>query len=301
MGTPTFAVPALDAVVAAGHEVIAVVAQPDKPQGRGQLLQSPPTVVRARALGIPVRQPKAVRSGPFHDWFVHEAQADVALVVAYGRILPPALLAAPRLGCVNVHASLLPRHRGAAPIQRALIAGDAETGVCTQRMVEALDAGDLYLSRAVAIGPDESGPALWERLSHLGAAAAVDTLALVAAGAVPVPQPADGITLAPPLTKDDGRLDFAAPAAALHARVRGTDPWPGAFAPFRGEALKVWESRVVPGEAPPGTLLSVDPLLVVACGEGALARLTVQAPGKPRRDGPAFARGARLAPGDRLA
>lgn len=301
MGTPAFAVPSLDAVVAAGHEVIAVVAQPDKPQGRGQSLQSPPTVQRARALGLPVRQPKAVRSGPFHDWFVHDAGADVALVVAYGRILPAALLAAPRFGCVNVHASLLPRHRGAAPIQRALIAGDAETGVCTQRMVEALDAGDLYLSLRTPIGPDETGPALWERLAALGATAAVDTLAAIAAGATPTPQGAAGLSFAPPLTKEDGRLDFSAPARALHDRVRGTDPWPGAFAPFRGDVLKVWETRVVPGEGPPGTVLAVAPTLVVACGEGALALLTVQAPGKPRRDGPDFARGARLAPGDRLA
>jgi methionyl-tRNA formyltransferase len=302
MGTPDFAVPCLDAIVAAGHELIAVVAQPDKPKGRGQALQSPPVVERARALGLPARQPKAVRSGPFVQWMTAEAQADVAVVVAYGRILMPALLAAPKRGCLNVHASLLPRHRGAAPIQRAIMAGDRETGVCVMQMEEGLDTGPVLLRKSTPLPLDESGPALWARLSQLGAQAiveALDQLDVLQA----IPQDHAAATLAPPLSRADGLLRWAEPALALHDRVRGVDPWPGAQARLRGAPLKVWQTWPLPDHAhdqPPGTIVEAGPRLLVATGAGALELRVAQLPGKPRRSAAELINGARLSVGERV-
>ena len=302
MGTPTFAVPCLDAIVAAGHEVIAVVAQPDKPKGRGQALVSPPVVERARALGLPVRQPKAVRSGPFVDWFTQQADADVAVVVAYGRILTPALLAAPRRGCLNVHASLLPRHRGAAPIQRAIMAGDRETGVCVMQMDVGLDTGPVLLRKATPLPIDESGPAVWDRLSQLGAAAiveALDSLDQLQATA----QDHAAATLAPPLSRADGLLRWSDTATALHDRVRGVDPWPGAQARLRNAPLKVWQTWPWPEhvhDQPPGTVLEAGARLLIAAGSGALELRQVQLAGKPRRTGAELVNGARIIVGERL-
>lgn len=302
MGTPDFAVPCLDAIVAAGHEVLCVVAQPDKPKGRGQALQSPPVVQRARALGLPVRQPKAVRSGPFVQWFTEEAQADVAVVVAYGRILIPALLGAPKYGCLNVHASLLPRHRGAAPIQRAIMAGDAETGVCIMQMDAGLDTGDVLLRRSTPIGPEERGPELWDRLSQLGAEAIVEALAQIDVLQA-IPQDHAGATLAPPLSREDGLLRWSEPAQALHDRVRGVDPWPGAVGRLRGAPLKVWRTLPVESSSPdanPGDVIEAGPRLVVQTGQGALQVLEAQLPGKPRRAAVELINGARLRVGERL-
>jgi methionyl-tRNA formyltransferase len=299
-GTPDFAVPSLDSLVAAGHQLLTVVAQPDRPKGRGQQLAAPPTVVRARELGIPVRQPKAVRSGPFFEWFTQAAGADVAVVVAYGRILPRAILEAPRFGCINVHGSLLPHYRGAAPIQRALLAGDQETGVCTMQMSEGLDEGDVLLCRRTPIGEMETGPELWARLAQIGAEALVETLAGIES--LPrIPQDHARATFAPPLTKADGLIDWSRPARAIHAQIRGVDPWPGAFSSLRGEVLKIWRAR--PVEAPsgePGTLIEVGRRLVVATGDGALELLEVQLAGKSRRSGAELCNGARLSPGLRL-
>jgi methionyl-tRNA formyltransferase len=304
MGTPEFAVPSLDAVVAAGHEVLAVVAQPDRPQGRGQQLRAPPTVERARELGLPVRQPKAVRSGPFPDW-MEACGADVAVVVAYGRILTPRLLAAPRRGCINVHASLLPKYRGAAPIQWAVVEGEAVTGVCTMQMDEGLDTGDVLLRRELAIGPDETAGELSPRLAALGAALLVETLDRLD-GIAPTPQEHARATLAPLLQKQDGVLDWSQAAQRLHDRVRGLNPWPGAQTGFRGQVLKVQRTRVVdyfPDLAPrgaPGAVVEVGGRVVVACGSGALELVEVQLPGKKAVDGGSFARGAHLAPGEVL-
>lgn len=297
MGTPEFAVPTLDAIVEAGHEVALVVSQPDKPAGRGNALTAPPVAQRARALGLPLAQPRAIRSGAFPEQ-LEALAADVALVIAYGRILTPRLLAAPRLGCVNVHASLLPRWRGAAPIQAAILAGDTITGVCTQQMEEGLDTGPVYLTRETPIDPRETAGTLHDRLSALSARVAVDTLAGLGS-LTPSPQDAAAATWAPLIDKADGRLDWTEPAAALDRRVRAMTPWPGGQAPWRDGALKILDAAPVDGAGEPGAVLSLDPL-VIACGTGALELRRVQAPGRSPVDGPSFARGARLTLGRSL-
>ena len=302
MGTPDFAVPTLNALVDAGHDIVCVVAQPDRPSGRGKKLKSPPTIVRARELGLRTWQPRAVRSGPFVEWFTTEMDADVAVVVAYGRILIPALLAAPKRGCINVHASLLPKFRGAAPIQWSLIEGEAETGICTMQMDAGLDTGDVLLRRSTPIDPDETGPELWERLSHLGAQALIDTLAQLDA-LTPVPQDHARHTLAPLLKKHDGQLDFHQSATQVHNRVRGVNPWPSGQCSFRGATLRIHRTRVIEtgGEhGVPGTVLEAGKRLVVACGTGTLEVLLGQLPGKPRRSGRDLVNGARIATGEVL-
>jgi len=300
MGTPDFAVPTLDALVAAGHEVVCVVAQPDRKKGRGKKLQSPPTIVRARELGLRTWQPRAVRSGPFVEWFTTELDADVAVVVAYGRILIDKLLRAPKLGCINVHASLLPRYRGAAPIQWSLIEGETETGVCTMQMDVGLDTGDVLVRRTTPIDPDETGPELWDRLSLLGAEALVDTLAQLST-IVPAPQDHAAHSLEPLLKKADGQIDFEQSARAVHNRVRGVNPWPCGQAGFRGDTIRIHRTRVVEDEgvrAPPGTVLEAGRRLVLACGQGRLEVLVGQLAGKPRRAGRELVNGARITVGE---
>lgn len=301
MGTPEFAVPTLDAVVAAGHDVVRVIAQPDRPKGRGKKLQSPPTILRARELGLDTWQPKAVRSGPFVEWFTQQMQADVAVVVAYGRILTDKLLAAPKRGCINVHASLLPKYRGAAPIQWALIEGETETGVCTMQMDVGLDTGDVLLRRSTPVEPDETGPQLWERLSHIGAQALVDTLDQLD-DLAPTPQDHSAATHAPLLTKADGHLDPAWSARRIHNRVRGVNPWPGGQLVFRDAPLRVHHTRVIQDDgehAVPGTIVEAGKRLVLAAGTGLVEVLTGQLPGKPRRSGRDLVNGARIAVGER--
>ena len=302
MGTPDFAVPTLNALVEAGHEVICVVAQPDRKKGRGKKLQSPPTIVRARELGLNTWQPRAVRSGPFVKWFTEEMEADVAVVVAYGRILIDKLLQAPRRGCINVHASLLPRYRGAAPIQWSLIEGETETGICTMQMDVGLDTGDVLVRRTTPIDPDETGPELWSRLADLGATALIDTLAQLDQ-LVPQPQDDASHTLAPLLTKEHGQLDFHQSARQVHNRVRGVNPWPSGQASFRGETLRIHRTRVLQEDGQhgaPGTILEAGKRLVVACGTGTLEVLSGQLPGKPRRSGVDLINGARIITGERL-
>lgn len=294
-GTPAFAVPTLRALLVAGHEVVAVVAQPDRPSGRGQQLTAPPTVELARLSGIPVFQPTKLRSGDFPDQLA-AVSADVAVVVAYGRILPPALLATPRLGCVNVHASLLPRWRGAAPIQWAVLAGDAETGVCTMQMAEGLDTGDLLLTERTPIAPDETAGDLFDRLAPLGASLLVRTLADLPRIA-PRAQPDVGITHAAMLTREMAPLDWALPATSLHNRVRGLSPWPGTTFQHAGQPVKLLTARLAEGEGEPGTIL---PDGRVACGSGALELVAVQVPGKRAVSGAEFLQGARIRPGDRV-
>ena len=298
MGTPPFAVPTLEALVSAGHEVVCVVAQPDRRVGRGQKVQSPATVVRARELGIETRQPKGVRSGPFPERF-RGLNLDVAIVVAYGRILTPYLLESPRLGCINGHASLLPRWRGAAPIERAIAAGDGVTGVTTMQMDVGLDTGDMLCAREIVIGENDTAPMLRERLSLVTAELLVETLAGLD-GLTPRPQPADGITHASPMEKAQGRLDWGRSARANHDHIRAFQPWPGTFATFRGDTLKVKAARVVEGQGQPGEVLSVKGALVVACGEGAIEVLEAQLPGKKSLPGPVLANGARIQPGEVL-
>ncbi|MFC7333764.1 methionyl-tRNA formyltransferase [Rhodocista pekingensis] len=299
MGTPDFSVPILDALVGAGHRVVCVYTQPPRPAGRGHQLQPSPVHRRAEALGIPVRHPKSLR--------VAEAQAefaalglDGAVVAAYGLILPQPVLDAPRLGCINVHASLLPRWRGAAPIQRAIQAGDTVSGVTIMRMEAGLDTGPMLLKGEVPIGPRTGAQALHDALSEEGARLIVAALDGIAAGRlVAEPQPEEGVTYAAKLAKEEGRLDFALDAATLDRQVRAFTPWPGCwFEAATGERLKVLAAEPVPGRGEPGTLLPGG--LTVACGEGALRLLTVQRPGKAPVDGAAFLRGFPLAPGARI-
>ncbi len=298
LGTPNFAVAPLAALHAAGHELVRVIAQPDRPSGRGNKLQVPPTIVWAREHGIPTSQPTRVRSGEFVTEMT-SSHLDLAVVVAYGRILTPEVLAGPRLGCINVHASLLPRWRGAAPIQWALLSGDTETGVCCQQMAAGLDTGDILSEARTQIGPEEDHEQLASRLSAMSAPLIVDTVARLSELKV-APQDEARVTYARILQKEDGRLHFELPAATLHARIRGLRGWPGAFTSFRGELLKVHSVSVLPG-APaglaPGTLL---PGGRVVCGDGMLHLREVQLPGRKAVSGLDFYNGARVAPGERL-
>jgi methionyl-tRNA formyltransferase len=299
MGTPGFAVPTLAALLGSEHEVCAVVAQPDRPAGRGQRLISPPTVEFARARGIPTFQPVAVRSGPFHGNF-SALEADVAVVVAYGRILPPALLAAPRLGCVNGHASLLPRYRGAAPIQWAVARGELETGVTTMQMDAGLDTGPTLLSRAIPIGPDETAVDLAERLAELTADLVLETLARLP-DLTPVPQDHARHTLAPPLRREDGLVDWRWSAQCIHDLCRGLTPWPGATATFRGEPLRLIATRPVPWEAcgvAPGTVVEARRRLLVATGDGALEIVQAQPACRRAQPGVALICGLRIETGE---
>jgi len=295
-GTPDFAVPTLDALAEA-HDVALVVTRPDRPAGRGQRMSSPPVAARALERGLDVAQPRALRDGPFPDR-LRRLGAELGVVIAYGRILPGDLLAAPRHGCVNVHASLLPRWRGAAPIQAAILAGDAETGVCTQHMEETLDTGDVLARIATPIVPDETAGSLHDRLAVLAARCAIDTLADWAR-LVPAPQDESLATWAPKITRHDGALDWNRAAVELDRRIRAMTPWPGADAPTRSGPLRVRTAHPTAGSASPGTVLSVDPL-VVAAQPGALHLVEVQVPGRRPLPGAEYARGARLTVGARI-
>lgn len=284
MGTPQFAVPCLDALVEIA-DVVAVVCQPDKPQGRGLELHAPPVKERALALGLEVVQPTKLRTGEFASW-LKDLNVDVALVVAYGRILPKDVLEAPRLGCVNVHASLLPKYRGAAPITWAVVRGEPETGITLMRMDEGMDTGAMLEKLTTEIGPDETAGDLSERLSAMGALAVRKGLPRYVAGEyTPIPQDDKSATLAPILKKEDGRIDFSKPARTIHDHVRGMSPWPGAFTTSRGKNLKVHATRVtdLPKGAQPtpgGVVFADKSRVVVACGERAIELTRVQLEGK---------------------
>jgi len=288
MGSPAFSVPALRGLVEAGHEVACVYAQPPRPAGRGQRETPCPVHQAAIEMGLPVRTPARVR----RDVAEHDAFAalglDAAVVVAYGLILPGPMLAAPRLGCLNIHASLLPRWRGAAPIHAAVLAGDAETGITIMRMDEGLDTGPMLLREATPIGPRETTAEVHDRLSAMGARLILRALAERPAE---IPQPEEGATYAPKLGKEDGRLDWAEPASALDRRVRAMTPWPGAFTALGGEVLRVLSAEPAPGrEAAAGTVL--DDAMLVACGGGtALRLLRVQKAGRAAMEAGAFLRG----------
>ena len=302
MGTPDFAVPCLERVLADGYEVAGVFTQPDKPQGRRMVLTPPPVKELALARGIPVYQPAKMRDGEALG-ILTELAPDLIVVVAYGKILPKDILDCPKLGCVNVHGSLLPKYRGAAPIQWTVLNGDPVAGVTTMFMAQGMDTGDMILKAETPVGPDETAGELFDRLAPMGAQLLSDTLKLFAAGGpVPrTPQREEDATSAPMLTKAMGELDFEKDAGTLHNLVRGMNPWPGAWTLCGGRTLKVHAAR--PAEntqgAAPGTLLS-GKALTVACGEGALELLTVQPEGKGRMSGEDYRRGARLEAGTRL-
>jgi len=281
-GSPDFAVPALTAL-AREHDVVAVVTQPDRPAGRGGKLHPPAVKALAGELGLPVLQPSNLRDGALTVQLAARSP-DLFVVAAYGRILPPDLLEVPRLGPWNVHASLLPKYRGAAPIQWAIMRGESETGVSIMRMEASLDTGPVAAVAREPIRDDDTGGSLAARLARLGARLLVDTLPRIADGTVILrPQDDAAATLAPPLTKADGHLDFAHPAAVVSARTRGVDPWPGAMVMLAGEQAKLFLPKRVSGEGQPGEVLGlVSEGLAIACGEGAVAFAEIQLPGRKR-------------------
>lgn len=299
MGTPDFAVPCLSRLIADGYHVAGVFSQPDRPQGRGYRLMEPPVKRLALEHGIPVYQPTKMRDGEALR-VLREWEPDLAVVVAFGRILPPELLAVPRLGCINVHASLLPELRGAAPIQWAVLHGLARTGVTTMHMAEGLDTGDMILQQACDIGPEETAGELFERLAALGADLLSQTVPLLLAGTAPrTAQDEGAATWAPPILKEQAWLDFSAPAEALCNRVRGLNPSPMAKCRLDGKLVKVLRARPAQGfsAAEPGRVLETS-RLIVSCGEGAVELLSVQPEGKKPMSGEEFARGRRLAGGE---
>ena len=299
MGTPDFAVPCLQRLLEDGHEVPAVFTQPDKPVGRHAVLTPPPVKQLALSHGIPVYQPTKMRDGTVAA-LLRELAPDCLVVVAYGRILPQEILDVPPRGCVNIHGSLLPRYRGAAPIQWSVIRGETVTGVTSMFMDAGMDTGDIIDTLTTPIGGNETAGELFERLAPLGARLLSTTLAAIADGTVTRrPQNDAEATMAPMLEKAMGRLDLTRPARELHNQVRGMNPWPGAFCTAGGKTLKIHETRVAAGSGAPGTLLCADPV-TVACGEGALQLVTVQPEGKPRMAAEAWLRGARLPQGARL-
>ncbi|WP_027349727.1 methionyl-tRNA formyltransferase [Halotalea alkalilenta] len=284
-GTPDFAAAILEALLASRHQVVCVYTQPDRPAGRGRKPQSSPVKLLAERHGLPVHQPERLNSEESRAALV-EARLDVLVVAAYGLILPREVLEIARLGALNVHASLLPRWRGAAPIQRAIEAGDTESGVTIMAMDEGLDTGDMLLERRVAIDAQTTGGALHDALAVLGAEAivsALDTLADDPARLPPRPQPAQGVSYAAKLSKAQARLDFDQPAERLAAKVRAFNPWPVAWAELDGEPLRIWAAEAEPqsaSQAAPGTLLESDgESLLIACASGQLRVLRAQLPG----------------------
>ncbi len=287
MGSPDFAVPALRALAGAGHDVAAVYCQPPRPAHRGHALTRCAVHQAADALGLPVRTPARLKREPAEHAAFAGLRLDAAVVAAYGLILPAAMLDAPRIGCLNIHASLLPRWRGAAPIHAAVLAGDEATGITVMQMDQGLDTGAMLLREAIPIGPRDTTPALHDRLAELGARLVLRALD---ERPPPVPQPAAGITYAAKLSREDARLDFCAgDAATLDRQVRALTPWPGTTAAFAGETLKVLAAEPVQASGPPGRVL--DPAFTVACRRGALRLLRVQRPGRPAVAGDAFLRG----------
>jgi methionyl-tRNA formyltransferase len=306
MGTPDFSVPALAELIGAGHEVVAVYSQPPRPSGRRGLEALPGPVHRyAEAAGIPVFTPVSLKGEAEQEAF-RELNADAAVVVAYGLLLPKAVLDAPRLGCFNIHASLLPRWRGAAPIQRAIMAGDPATGVMIMRMEEGLDTGPVCLGEQVAIGADETAGELHDRLSQLGASLIIRAMSALERGNLDAtPQATEGVTYAAKIDKAEARIDFSGAAAAVHNLVRGLSPFPGAYfeaslADGRpAERVKVLRTEVVQGSGQPGVVL--DDGLTIACGVGAVRLSELQRAGKKALPAKEFVRGLAIAPGKLLA
>jgi methionyl-tRNA formyltransferase len=287
-GTPDFAVPTLDAL-ARDHDVALVVAQPDRPAGRGMKMHAPAVAVRARELGLPLLQPAKIRTPEFLDE-IRRRQPDGAVVIAYGRILPGTLLEIPTHGFLNVHASILPRWRGAAPIQRAIEAGDRLTGATIMRVDEELDHGAMLAIATTEIGPDERTPSLARRLSLLGAEALLPVLRDLPS-AVATPQEHASATLAPKIEKSEGEVRWNDAASTIYNRFRAFDPWPGLFVRHGEETIKLTELHPAGGSGAPGSVLELGEDVVVACGDGAIRILEMQRPGKPRTPAGAVARG----------
>jgi methionyl-tRNA formyltransferase len=311
-GTPEFARAALERLQAAGFTLSLVLTQPDRPAGRGMKLQPSPVKEFAQAHGVAVAQPRSLRlDGKYPEdaaaarAALEAARPDAMVVAAYGLILPQWVLDLPRLGCLNIHASLLPRWRGAAPIHRAIEAGDAQTGVTIMQMDAGLDTGAMLLVERLPIAPDDTTASLHDKLADLGARMIVQALELAGRGGLqPVPQPGEGVTYAHKIEKAEAAIAWSLPAAAIERRIRAFDPFPGATARIAGETVKVWRARAVPGRGgvPPGTIVSIDEHGVgVACGDGGRLELTeLQRPGGKRLASADFLHGFPLAPGQRF-
>ena len=298
-GTPDFAVPTLEAV-AREYEVVLVVAQPDKPAGRGMKMQAPPVAVRARELGLPLLQPAKIREEAFLQQ-VEQLAPDAGVVIAYGRILPARLLEIPKHGFFNVHASVLPDYRGAAPIQRAIAAGELTTGVTIMNIDEQLDHGPMLAIETIDIAPDERLPSVSRRLSELGGPALVRVLREVEHGtAVRTEQDHGRATLAPKIDKQEGLVTFEETTANIYDRFRAFDPWPGVFVESAAETLKVPDMARTAGDGPPRTVVSIGDGVVVATADGALRLVTLQRPGKPRAAAADVARGLQWKVGEKL-
>jgi len=293
MGTPEFSVPVLEALVDAGHEIAAVYSQPPRPAGRGKKDRPGPVHARANEMGLEVRTPVSVRTDEALAEFA-ALEADVAVVVAYGLILPQAILDAPAQGCLNIHASLLPRWRGAAPIHRAIMAGDAETGVCIMQMEAGLDTGPVLLREAVPIEAEQTTAQLHDVLSALGADLIVQALTRLD-DLEPQVQPDAGVTYAAKIDKAEARIDWSQPAVEVDRLIRGLSPFPGAWFELQGSRIKVLGSRLVDGEGTAGTVL--DDALHVACGSGSVALTRLQKAGKGAQDVDVFQRGMQIAVG----
>lgn len=296
MGTPEFSVPVLDALVQAGHEIAAVYCQPPRPAGRGKKDRPTPVHARAEALGLEVRHPVSLKTAEAQSEFT-ALEADIAVVVAYGLILPQAILDAPNKGCLNIHASLLPRWRGAAPIHRAIMAGDAETGVCIMQMEAGLDTGPVLLSKKTAIGAEEVTSELQDRLSVMGATLIVEALETLPDLRLE-PQPDAGVTYASKVDKAEAQIDWSQPAEEVDRKIRGLSPFPGAWCEVQGQRIKVLASRLAEGKGPAGTVL--DENLTVACGKGAVELLRLQRAGKGAQDRETFLRGFQMPKGMQL-
>ena len=296
MGTPDFSVPVLDALVGAGHEITAVYCQPPRPAGRGKQPRPTPVHARAEALGLPVRHPVSLKS-PEEQAAFAALEAEIAVVVAYGLILPQAILDAPARGCLNIHASLLPRWRGAAPIHRAIMAGDAQTGICIMQMEAGLDTGPVLLRAATDIGPQETTAQLHDRLSTMGAELIVEALGRLDS-LTPEPQPDAGVTYASKIDKAEARIDWTQPADTVDRQIRGLSPFPGAWTEFGGERVKLLASRLGEGQGAPGEALTDR--LTIACGSGAVEILRLQRAGKGAQDQDSYLRGRPVPTGTRL-
>lgn len=296
MGTPDFSVPVLDALVEAGHEIVAVYCQPPRPAGRGKKLRPTPVHARAEELGFEIRHPISLKGVDEQEAFA-ALNADVAVVVAYGLLLPQAILDAPKHGCLNIHASLLPRWRGAAPIHRAIMAGDVETGVCIMQMEAGLDTGPVLLRQSTSIGAEETTAQLHDHLSQIGASAIVDALAVLT-DLTPETQSETGVTYAHKIDKAEARVDWTKPSVEVDRQIRGLAPFPGAWCEIDGERVKLLGSRIAEGSGLAGEALTDE--LVVACGEGAVQILRLQKAGKGAQDTDVFLRGMSVPKGSLL-
>ncbi|MDO6522724.1 methionyl-tRNA formyltransferase [Shimia thalassica] len=296
MGTPDFSVPVLDALIKAGHEIVAVYCQPPRPAGRGKKERPTPVHARALELGLEVRHPVSLKSEDEQD-AMRALGADVGVVVAYGLILPQAILDAPQKGCLNIHASLLPRWRGAAPIHRAIMAGDAESGVCIMQMDAGLDTGPVLLEEKTPILAQDTTADLHDRLAGIGADAIVNALGQLD-DLTPVPQPELGVTYAHKIDKSEAKVDWTAPAIEIDRKIRGLSPFPGAWCEVEGQRVKLLASRLAEGQGTAGEIL--DDALTVACGDGAVQLLRLQRAGKGAQDADVFLRGFPVSQGQQL-